>query len=373
MRWAVLAMIAASFAVTHLVLERVAVYAEVHLGAFLWKQQDTLQLFSPHNYVNRGSGRLLIYGPSEAREAFLLEEVEPRVPGLRPYQHSQHGGTFEEGLVVLDYMERVYGPTAVPDAILLGITPRFVANIRSEASPLFTAIDRYSPYFTLDQTAHPPSLVGRSSLDSVRARVALLALQPDRYRRGVFAVASRVVTHFVPTLAADRRVWSPVSQAKRLTARIGSERRIRSWLSTPGNEFEQIHKWDPRENREAIARQFRALRDLTARHGIALYVVNLPELSWNRELYDVGRYDAYLRIVHEELRATPFLDLRTELSDDEFYDWSHATWKGGRHVSRRVASFIQDQRAMEHGARAQPVSAAGARNVHAVPARRGVE
>src|SRR5262245_35465892 len=85
-RWTVLAMIASAFAVTHLVLERVSAYAEVHLGAFLWKQQDTLQLFSPHNYVNRGGGRLLMYGPSEAREALLLEEIEPRVQGLHPYQ-----------------------------------------------------------------------------------------------------------------------------------------------------------------------------------------------------------------------------------------------------------------------------------------------
>jgi hypothetical protein len=356
-------MVAASFALTHAALECVATYAEVHLGAFLWKQQDALQLFSPHNYVNRGRGRLFIYGPSEAREAFLLEEIGPRVPGLRPYQQAQHGGTFEEGLVVLDYIERVYGKTAMPRAMLLGITVRFVANIRSEASPLFTAIDRYSPYVRLDDSERPPRLIERPLHESVRARLALLAFQPDRYRRGVFAVGSRALTHFVPTLAADRRVWGPVSQAKRLTARIGPEDRIKRWLATPGNEFEQIHAWDPQLNRMAIAREFHLLREYASRHAIDLYVVNLPELSWNRELYDPDKYAVYLSIVREALGDTPFLDLRTALADDEFYDWSHATWRGGRQVSRQVAAFIQDRRA----------PATETHDAHGVPVHREIE
>lgn len=372
MRWTVLATVAALFALTHVVLERVATYAEVHLGAFLWKQQDTLQLLSPHNYVNRGRGRLWIYGPSEAREALLLEEIESRVQGLSPYQNSQQEGTFEEGLIVLNYIERVYGPSAIPDAVLFGITARFVANIRPQPSPLFTAIDRYSPSVTLDDRERPPRLVERAWLEGVRARMALLALQPDRYRRGAFALASRGVTHVAPALAADRRVWGPVTHAKRLNARIASEAAITRWLGKSGNQHEKIRMWDPREDRAAIARDFQVLRDFTTRHGIDLYVVNLPEPSWNRARYDANKYHAYLRFVREELGAAPFLDLRTALPDEEFYDWTHVTWEGGRHVSRLVASFIQDQRAVERESRAG-VTAAGARAENVSPVYREIE
>ena len=45
-------------AAAHLVLEQAARFAERHLNAFLWKQQGELQLFSAHNYVGRGRGRL---------------------------------------------------------------------------------------------------------------------------------------------------------------------------------------------------------------------------------------------------------------------------------------------------------------------------
>jgi hypothetical protein len=37
-------------------------------------------------------------------------------------------------------------------------------------------------------------------------------------------------------------------------------------------------------------RQFALLRDYTLRRAIGLYVVNLPEMSGNRELYDERRY-----------------------------------------------------------------------------------
>lgn len=343
-RLAVLAIAAGCFTATHLALERIAAYAERHFGAFLWRQQDSLQLFSAHNYVGLGRGRLLIYGPSEAREALLHEEIRPRVPGLRPLQHSLSMGTFDEGLLILEYLERYYGETAIPDAILLGITPRFVANLRHVASPLFTAINRYSPHATVDESTKPPRLVERPLLDGIRARAALLALQPDRYRRGVFAVTSHVVTRFVPTLAADRRVWGPVSQAKHLTTRITSEDRIKRWLTTPGNELELTHSWDPELDQTTMARQFQALRDFTTRHRVEVYVVNLPETSWSRDLYDPRKYAAYMRIVREELASVPFLDLRTAVPDEQFYDWSHVMWPAGRHVSKLAASLIEEHR-----------------------------
>ena len=72
-------------------------------------------------------------------------------------------------------------------------------------------------------------------------------------------------------------------------------------------------------------------------------MVNLPELSWNRVLYQPGRYEAYLDIVGLALGETPFLDLRTFLPDDDFYDSAHPTWDGGMRVSKRVGAFIAER------------------------------
>src|SRR4051794_19766641 len=214
---AVLLLAGLAFAGVHLALEATARFAERRFGAYLWKQQDYLRLFSPVNHLNRGHGRLLIYGPSEAREGLFPEEIEPAIPDLKPYQQSQSMGTLEDGLVILNYIERAYGPSAVPDALLLGITIRFVGDIRVVPSPLWAGIDKYSPHFNVIEDAHPPSLVPKSALESARARWALLPLEPDRYRHGLLAIASRLATSAVPSLWADPRVRAAVGAAKYLS------------------------------------------------------------------------------------------------------------------------------------------------------------
>ena len=101
---------------------------------------------------------------------------------------------------MLRYIEGAYGRGAIPEVILLGITTRFVGNLRKRSSPLWDGINKYSPHFRVDASSRPPTLVRRSLLDSLRPRVALLNLQPDRYRRGLFAIASRTATRIVPSL-----------------------------------------------------------------------------------------------------------------------------------------------------------------------------
>lgn len=327
-------------AATYVALDQAARFAEVRLGAFLWRKDDTLRLFAAHNYVNR-RGRLLIYGPSEAREALFPEEMRPSLTGLEPYQHSQSIGTLDDGLLILEYLERAYGPSAMPEALLLGITPRFIANIRSEQSPLHAAINRFSPHFTVEEE-DPPRLVPRTTISALRARAALLSVQPDRFRRGLFAIAAKTATAAMPSLASSRRVWGPVSQAKYINFRIASDDELRTWLAS--GIMAAVHDWDPEAHRDEIERQLGQLLAYSERFKIRLYVVNLPEMSWNRELYDAQRYASYMRIVRTSLRDTPFLDLRTFIPDEEFYDSSHTMWTGGQRVSRRVAAFIETER-----------------------------
>jgi hypothetical protein len=339
----VLATVAVVLVATQLVLEGAAQFAERRLGAFLWRQQDFFRLFNPQNYVGQGRGRLLIYGPSEAREGLFPEAIAPGVPGLVPYQHSQSIGTLEDGLIVLSYIERAYGASAIPDAILLGITTRFIGDLRTQASPLQEGINRYSPHFTVMEGGHPPELVPRSAFGALRARVALLRLQPDRYRRGLYAIGRHVAIRLEPSLEA-RLDRGPISASKYLVGRRGTEAGWRRWLATPGNHWDLVHNWDPERHRERVIRGLGLLRDYTRRHGIELYVVNLPEISWNRELYKPGRYEAYLEIVQTALGDTPFLDLRTFLADKDFFDEAHPSWPAGFRVSERVAAFINEHR-----------------------------
>ena len=343
-RLTTIAVVAGMFVLTHLALEQAARVAERDLDAFLWRQQDTLRLFGAHNYVGQGAGRLLIYGPSEAREALLPEELRQSALDLHPYQNSQSIGTLEDGLVILDYIEQAYGPTAIPDALLIGITPRFIANIRSEASPLLNAIDRYSPHFSVDRSQSPARLVPRSFVQSFRPRAHLLSVQPDRYRRGLFAIGSRTTTALFPSLADHPRFWGPISQAKYIDDRIASEAGIRKWLATPGNFWDKVFCWNPDDNRASVLHQLRLLAEYADRNGVQLYIVNLPELSWARERYDPKHYAAYTTILREAFHDIPFLDLRTFVADDDFYDSSHTKWRASRRVSERVGRFIQEHR-----------------------------
>jgi len=91
-----------------------------------------------------------------------------------------------------------------------------------------------------------------------------------------------------------------------------------------------------------IRQQFARLLAFTRGHDVRLYVVNLPEIGWNRDGYRPGRYERYEALVRESLEDTPFLDLRTMLGPDEFYDAGHATLPGALRVSRRVVDFVRD-------------------------------
>jgi len=330
-------------AASHLLLEQAARFAERDLNAFLWKQQSELQLFSAHNYVGRGRGRLLICGPSEGREALLPEEFSAGQQRLEPYQNSHSHGTLESTLINLEYIERAYGQSAIPEGILLAITPRYVANIRHERSPLYGAINRYSPHFSVEDEERSPRLVPRTLRESLRARIALLSLEPDRYRRGLFAIAARLATSIAPSLAAERAVWGPVRQAKYLTARIESDQTIHDWLNEPGGVPADVRAWDAGADSRSRA-VFSRFMDFVERHGVRLYVVNLPQLSWSRELDNPDRYAAYLELVRDAIGDTPFLDLRTFVPDDGFYDSLHVTWREGKRVSRRVGMFVAGDR-----------------------------
>ena len=68
---------------SHLGMETLARQVELRTDAFLWWREEFLQLLTPTNYIGRGSGRLMLYGPSEAREALIPKVFDRRIPDLQ--------------------------------------------------------------------------------------------------------------------------------------------------------------------------------------------------------------------------------------------------------------------------------------------------
>lgn len=331
----VVAVVGLLFVGTHVALDAVSRYAERNLGAYLWKEEDFLRLFSPAYHEGRGRSRLLIYGPSEAREGLLPEELARRLPHLEPYQGAQSWGTLEDMLVMLDYLEKAYGASAIPEVLLLGITPRFISDIRVDKSRLLAGINRYSPHFKVAGSDHPPALAPKSFLERFQALLEVTALEPDRYRRGLFAVLnSKISSEWLQSYertmiraAKYRNIPSDPAQAEEA---LGLE------------HWERVHGWDPENDRARIAREIGLLLAFVERFKVRLYVVNLPEHPATRARFQTARYASYLRITRDALRGTPFLDLRESLAIDEFYDETHVTWKAAIKVADTVGAFVSE-------------------------------
>jgi hypothetical protein len=342
----VLAAVGAIVVVIHIGLDAISLYAE-RRGAYLWKKDDFLRLVSPVYHVGRGPGRLLIYGPSEAREALLPEELAKFVTHLMPYQNAQSWGTLEDALVTLDYIERAYGPSAIPEAIVLGVTPRFVANIRvRDSSRLLDGINKYSPRFRVAGGGHPPALVEKTPLEKLRARLNVAALEPERYRRGLYAVVNQAFGSAVPALRArERKIMRPAKYIERAEF---TEAQTDALFELP--HWQRVHAWDPTPDRARIEHQIGLLLGYTRRHGVRLYVVNLPEHPRAVVRYDSDRYDTYLTMTRAAFGTTPFLNLREFLAADEFYDEAHATWHGAIRLGEAVGEFIMSHEAREHAA-----------------------
>ncbi len=344
-RIAVLLCLVGAAALAHLSFEGASLASERYLGAYLWKHQDYLRLFSPANHVNRGRGRIYLYGPSEAREGLLPEEIDRLVPGWHAYQGSQSVGTLEDALVVLRYLEGAYGESAVPEALLLGITPRFVGNVRPYESPLVEAINKYSPHFSLIQRDGASRLEPKPATAAFAARWALLSLAPDRYRRALVSIAGAAAVAIAPAFAHDRRRLQLTMPAKYLDGKYyPSPAALQRALTVADrrNTWPRVHVWDV--DVERVSRELREVMAFVERYDRQVFVVNLPEHSMNRAMFDPNRYDTYLATVRSAIGATPFLDLRTLLSDDDFWDEMHPTWKGGVAVSRAVAAFVAANR-----------------------------
>lgn len=370
--------VAAVGSATTLSLEVAANRLEVSGQVYPYKWEDWLRYFTPSLWPTDEGPGLMLTGPSTARENLLIEEFARAFPRHRVLPAAMSLGTFRDITAGLEFLESEYGREALPDVIVLGISPRFLAEIpRDRPFPL--ALARYGRHYgpLADTSAafgltRKPTLAG--IVDHVRFRSSR---QSPRYR----AVVAWVMTRLIPADWSSRLAGSGVatrlaaSGAGRLLgvgelAHLGPAEFARryiapyryqpvdfSWkpdalaasLDDSLSWWKDVFRWNPDSDADAIRSRARALTEFAKERGIELYVVNLPEHSALRTRTKPVFAARYEVLIHAAFDSVPLLDLRCFLPDADFFDGEHATWKGATLVSTRVTGFIEAVRAKRLG------------------------
>lgn len=353
-------------------LTAVSVWAERDLHAFPFKDEDWLRYLLPTRFEAPQRDRIMLVGPSTVRENFRYDRFEAAFPNYDIYQGGISLGTIEDVTVALEYVEKVYGAGAVPEVIVLGIAPRFVANIPDER-PFIPAITRYSPRLSAVQGPAGAALVPKGMLESVSARVRFLtSKQPARFRTGLLAVLNHWLSGANPfpgeqpalARALDWLLRNPVSA--RAIGTLGYAHVIEfdfteilrwfispykyslkrplefdlvtreEFVPNPDSWWSLVYDWSPRKTEAQVRAQLKRFADFVNRHGIRVLVVNLPERNVSRVLFDADNYRAYLDLVRDELAGLDFVNLREFLDDDAFYDREHTTTAGSIRLTDEI-------------------------------------
>lgn len=343
---------------------------EASRQVYPYKWEDWLRYLLPTLWPQDSVPGLMLTGPSTARENLLVEDFAAAFPNHRVMPGAMSLGTFRDITAGLEYVEAEYGRAALPARIVLGISPRFIAEIPPDR-PFPTALARYSRHWgpLVDSSAafglaRKPAAVGAT--DHLRFRASR---QSPRYR----AVLAWTVAEVIPEEMNSRLAGSwparalAESRVGRLLgvqqlAREGPREFARQYVSpyryqpihvpwTPeqlttvlgdtGSWWADVLRWDPDRDAAAIRERARALGRFAAERGIALYVVSLPEHSALRERVNpvfAARYDLLIRSAFD---FAPLLDLRCFLPDADFLDAEHAMWNGARKISARVIGFMK--------------------------------
>ena len=323
--------------------EWIAQEVELRLDAHLWRYEEWMQLTSGTRYPAGAHDRILVIGPSEAREAFWPQPFRHKLDGARLVNDSLSLSTFEDAITQLEYIEKVFGTDTLGGLLIVAVTPRFLQNYAPGDRPLPIVVNRYSPYFSIDESVEPQRLVEKGFVEGLIARVHLAGHSGARYMKAVWAVA----------LAAEARVrGKDFEESLRSHFLVGARfydqgprDKARYYeLARQGGGFNQVlRSMNPLDQRAAILRDFDRLRAIAARNGAQILIVNLPEGGWSRQhFYDPGIHEAYMSVLREGVRDLPFLDLRDALNDDDFVDWVHPTMAASLMISNRVASAIRD-------------------------------
>jgi hypothetical protein len=355
------------YAGLNVVLLTFSQWVESHTEVYPYRGEDWLRYLLADLFSDRGEHRIMLVGESAVRENLLYEEFNRAFPTMDTFQGGLSLGTMSDVMISLQYIKEVYGRGALPEVLVVGISPRFVANLPEER-PLMPSIDLYSPYFGVEETPIGPRLKPKTSWERWTSSLRFLMFkQQRRYLAAIAALARDYLGENQGAHLGGERdrslIQAPLLLVNRLTHKaLGNYLRraaspykyhhlqpmriegLKRWLRDPNSWWHRVHSWDPDANETMIADQFRRLREFAENEGITLYVINLPENIESRELYHGQNYQRYLDLVQRNLGSTPFLDIHAMLGPGEFYDVVHATLPGAKRVTKTVIEFIKEHR-----------------------------
>lgn len=346
-------------------------WVESRTDVYPYRDEDWLRYLLATLFDGRGQNRIMLVGESAVRENLLYEEFNRAFPNMRTFQGGLSLGTIDDVLISMEYIKQVYGRGALPEILVVGISPRFVANL-PEKRPFMTSLDLYSPYFAVEETPAGARLKTKTKWEQWSSRLRFVMFkQQKRYLASLAALARDYLsaagqpqqdTEF-PLGLLRSLLHEPFTVLNRMTHnRLGTYVRraaspykyhhlqpmekegLRAWLRDPNSWWHRVYSWNPDRDERIIAGRFRRLREFAENEGIQLYVVNVPENVESRQLYERKNYRRYLELVQRNLGSTPFLDLHAMLGSGEFYDVVHATLPGAKRVTETVIDFIKNHR-----------------------------
>ena len=373
----------AALAVVGVVYAAIAVGLHAAVGrleasgeVYPYKREDWLRFLLPTMWQADEKPLLILTGPSTVRENLLVEEFAAAFPDFRVRQGGISGGTLGDVMASLEYIERVYGVRALPKAMVLGLSPRFVAELPRTGRPFGKGLERYSPYYRVP--ASDPTgfgLARKSALEGAVARVRFLTLkqQPRHATATAWLVAKLVDPQFSERLVATPAMKSGLARmilpgrarhigihAYALELALPYKyRNLREGgieakalivnIEHPKSIWKYVFAWEPDKDTLVHAR-IASLLDYAAQHDIDIFAVNMPEGSANRTRYHEGYPEQYASLLHTTFEGVPLLNLRCLLKDREFHDAEHARLPGARKVTAQVIGFMHDVSAAREAA-----------------------
>lgn len=352
-------------------------WAERDLDAYPFKQEDWLRYLLPSRFSQPDKKRLLLTGPSTVRENLLYEEFEQAFPQYVVIQGGLSLGTLDDVTASLHFLEMAYGEQALPRLLVLGISPRFIANIPDER-PFADGIDNYSPDLSASQGETGIQLAPRHFPASLYATVKfLIRKQPERYRTTMMAIAYYWIAGNPSATRGDdgktflQRELDKLFKHPAIARYLGNTRYKRAldydftevlawfsspykyrldppievqglvdWMDEPDSWWQDVHGWDPRATADRTEASLKRFYAVIQAHDIRLIVVNMPERAISRARYDSENYAAYLQMVSRQLGNAPVLDLQTFLNDDEFHDLEHSVYRGSRRLTSEIIETV---------------------------------
>ena len=365
-----------------LALQGLSRWAEQDLDAYPFKQEDWLRYLLPSRFVLQERDRIMLAGPSTVRENLLYKRFEEEFPEYFIYQGGISLGAMDDLLASLEYVEQVYGDGALPEILVLGVAPRFIANIPDDR-PFSIGLNKYSPYFAIGRDASGVRLVRKNFFGGMLARARFLAWkQPKRSRTALLALLNHWMYEKRSAaegpgmpVASGSRELSPVDRIFKIPAvselvRLVGFKRILdynfsellawhispykyslnppmnldgmlSWMNHPDSWWRLVYTWNPVQTQQETAGRLNRLVGFADRHDIRLLVINMPDRDLSRVKFDAENYQAYMDLLTDTFGASAVLDLREFLRSEEFYDSEHSMPAGSLRLTDVVIEHMK--------------------------------